>query len=178
MSAVSLVGVEQAPLLARPYYRDGDPGPIVAALAHVPEVLEVMMPLVGAVLGPSSLPTRLKEVVVLRTSVVGRCRFCVDTHTVVAWDCGLSREEVAALRDEGPWPPSLSRMERAAARFAELMWGDPERAVAVLRPHLEDPGIVEMVVLCSTTMLLNRLCTALALPVSATVAERLAGAVP
>ena len=28
------------------------------------------------------------------------CRYCVDTHTAVALDSGLSREEVRALRGE------------------------------------------------------------------------------
>jgi alkylhydroperoxidase family enzyme len=83
---------------------------------------------------------------------------------------------VAALRGEAPWPPTLSSLERDAAHFAELMWERPEGAVEVLRPHLEEHTIVEMVMLCSTTMLLNRLCTALALPVAPTVAARLAAA--
>ncbi len=111
----------------------------------------------------------------LRTSVVAGCRFCVDSHTVVAWDCGLSVDEVAALRDEGPLPASFSDLELAAARFSELMWSQPAIAVDVLRPHLEDHAIVEMTLLASTTMLLNRLCTALALPVPASVTARLDG---
>jgi AhpD family alkylhydroperoxidase len=174
MSAVSLVTAEQAPLLARRFYASGDPGPVVSALAQVPELLEVAAPFLGTVLGPTALPARLKEVVVLRTSVVAGCRFCIDSHTVVAWDSGLDADEVAWLRDEGPVPSSLSPLERAAAGFSERMWSRPEGAVELLRPHLEDHGIVEMTLLCATTMLLNRLCTALALPVSPEVSRRLA----
>lgn len=173
MSAVTLVTADQAPLLARRFYAGGDPGPIVSALAQVPELLEVAAPFFGAVLGPTALPPRLKEVVVLRTSVVAGCRFCVDTHTVVAWDSGLSPDEVAWLRDEGPVPSTVSPLERAAAGFSELMWTRPTAAVEALQPHLEDHGIVEMTLLCTTTMLLNRLCTALALPVSPAVSARL-----
>ncbi len=176
MSAVALLDAGQAPLLVRQYFEGGDPGALVAALAHVPELCELALPLFGTVLGPTSIPARLKEVVVLRTSVTGRCRFCIDSHTVVAWDSGLSVEEVAALRNEAPWPPTLSPLERDAARFADLMWERPENAVEVIRGHLEDHAVVEMVMLCSTTMLLNRLCTALALPVAAATADRLAAA--
>jgi AhpD family alkylhydroperoxidase len=176
VTAIELIDAGQAPLLVRRHFEGGDPGALVAALAHVPEICEVALPLFATVLGPTSLPVRLKEVVVLRTSVTGRCRFCVDSHTVVAWDSGLSGEEVAALRGEAPWPPTLSLLERDAARFADLMWERPEGAVDVLRPHLEDHAIVEMVMLSSTTMLLNRLCTALALPVAPAVAARLAAA--
>jgi AhpD family alkylhydroperoxidase len=174
VSAVTLLTAEQAPLLARRFYASGDPGPIVAALAQVPELLEVAAPFFGTVLGPTALPARLKEVVVLRTSVVAGCRFCVDTHTVVAWDSGLSGDEVAWLRDEGPVPSTVSPLERAAAAFSERMWTRPAGAVGLLRPHLEEHGIVETTLLCTTTMLLNRLCTALALPVSPAVSTRLA----
>jgi AhpD family alkylhydroperoxidase len=178
VSAVVLIEAGQAPLLARRYFEGGDPGPIVAALAQVPELLDVAVPFFGTVLGPTALPARVKEVVVLRTSVVAGCRFCTDCHTVVAWDSGLSREEVAWLRDEGAPAPSFSALELAAARFSELMWRQPDGAVEVLRPHLEDYAIVEMTLLCSTTLLLNRLCTALALPVPASVAARLGDGAP
>ncbi|MEO6120537.1 MAG: hypothetical protein ABIW46_09855, partial [Acidimicrobiales bacterium] len=60
-AGIDLVGAEQAPLLARPYYLGGDPGPIVAALAHVPELLEVALPFIGVALGPSAMEARAKE---------------------------------------------------------------------------------------------------------------------
>ncbi|HEV8116645.1 MAG TPA: hypothetical protein VGP53_10440, partial [Acidimicrobiales bacterium] len=64
---VALLTAAGAPLLARPYFAGGDPGPIVAVLAHVPEMLEVTLPFIGAVLGPSAIDLRTKEVVILRT---------------------------------------------------------------------------------------------------------------
>jgi AhpD family alkylhydroperoxidase len=102
VTGVRLVEAEQAPLLARPFYANGDPGPIVAALAQVPELLEVTMPFLDAALGPSAVEARTKELVILRTSAVMGCRYCIQTHTVVARNTGLSVEEVAALRGEAP----------------------------------------------------------------------------
>ena len=55
---IPLLGADQAPLLARPFYAGGDPGPIVAAMAHVPELLEVAMPFLGTALGPSGIDWR------------------------------------------------------------------------------------------------------------------------
>src|SRR4029453_4108035 len=100
VSGVQLVPAAQAPLLARPYYAGGDPGAIVAALAPVPEVLEVAMPFIGTVLGPSSLDARTKEIVILRTSARLGCRFCLQTPTVAARDAGLSPGEGGARRGE------------------------------------------------------------------------------
>ena len=94
MSRISLVEESQAPLTTRPFYANGDPGPIISSLAHVPELLGVAAPAIGAIFGPSSVSARLNEIVVLRTSVRLRCRYCLQTHTAVALEAGLTRDEV------------------------------------------------------------------------------------
>ena len=67
---VALVDAASAPLLARDLFSSGDPGPIAASLAHVPELLGPTLPFLGTVLGPSWIPLRDKEIVILRTSAV------------------------------------------------------------------------------------------------------------
>src|SRR5680860_974926 len=113
-AVIDLIDSSQAPLLARPYYQDSDPGPIVAALAHVPEVLDSAMPFLAAMYGPSALPARLKEVVVVRTSAHHECRYCIESHSVVALDAGLSRLEILGLRDLVG--PALQRWSKNGTR--------------------------------------------------------------
>ena len=173
MAVIELIEAEQAPLLVRDYFADGDPGPIVAALAQVPEFLEVAMPFVARILGPTSLPPRTKELVILRASVRGRCRFCIDSHTLVAVGVGMSRAEVTALREESPFPESFSAAERAVVAFADDLCDRPARATDHLKPHFEDHQIVELVTVGATTILLNRMATALGLTVSPDAASRL-----
>ncbi|MGH3849140.1 MAG: carboxymuconolactone decarboxylase family protein, partial [Pseudonocardiaceae bacterium] len=120
MSALRLIGATEAPLLARRYYSGGDPGPLVAALAHVPEVLEVAMPFLGTILGPSSIPMRTKEIVILRTSALAGCSYCVAAHTAVALDTGLGREEIVALRCAA----SVADAFTSPADVALLAWVD------------------------------------------------------
>jgi AhpD family alkylhydroperoxidase len=179
VSGVQLVPAEQAPLLARPYYARGDPGAIVAALAHVPEVLEVAMPFIGTVLGPSSLDARTKEVVILRTSARLGCRFCVQTHTVAAGDAGLSPGELRALRGEAPITGAFAD----PGELALLDWVDvvalgpgpvPVAAREALRSRVGDAGLVELTLLVGATVMLNRFCTALELPTAPAVTARLA----
>ncbi len=50
---VALITAAGAPLLAWPSFAGGDPGPIVAALAQVPEMLEVAVPFLGVELPTS-----------------------------------------------------------------------------------------------------------------------------
>lgn len=179
MAGVRLITADQAPLLARPCYAAGDPGPLVAALAHVPELLEVCLPFLGVVFGPSAVASRTKELVVLRTSALLRCRYCVEAHSVVALDEGLSRAEVLALRGELPVAGAFGD----PAELALLGWVDEvagrsggvdPAARAALTPFFDDADVVELTLLAGATLMLNRFCTSLELPTSAEVLARLA----
>jgi AhpD family alkylhydroperoxidase len=179
VTGVPLIEATQAPLLARRYYAGGDPGAIVAALAHVPEVLEVAVPFIATTLGASAVDARTKELVILRTSARLGCRYCTQTHTAVACDTGLSRAEVAALRGEAPVDGAFT----SPRDLALLAWTDavaagpgpvPAAARAALLARFGDPEVVELTLLVAATIMLNRFCTALELPTSPKVLRRLA----
>lgn len=177
-SDVSRIGAPDAPLLARPYFDAGDPGPIVAVLAHVPELLEVALPFIGLVLGASAIPARVKELVVVRTSAGAGCQFCVDAHSVVALDTGLTITEVRALRGELPLASAFPDVRERAL----LGWVDLVSLRGAIRPadrttmlaHFEDHQVVELTMVTAATLMLNRFCTALNVPTSPAVAARLA----
>jgi AhpD family alkylhydroperoxidase len=178
VATVQLIDADRAPLLARAYYADGDPGPIIGALAQVPELLEAAVPFIGAALGPSALSWRVKELVIVRTSALMECRYCVQTHTAVALDAGLSRAEVLALRGRGP----LGDVFTDPAELALLRWVDavsvgPGQVPADVRTdmirHWADHEIVETTVVVGATLMLNRFATSLGLPTSADTVRRL-----
>lgn len=176
---VTPIDPEQAPLLARPYFRAEGTSPIVSSLAHVPEALDVTMPFIATVLNPSSIGARTKELVILRTSVRLECTYCVQTHSIVALDSDLSVAEVSVLRGNGPWQEAFqAEDERALLTFVDAVAGGvgavPAGASAGLRKHFSEPEVVELTLLCAATLMLNRYCTALELPVSAGTLERLA----
>lgn len=173
-----LIGPDQAPLLARPYYADGDPGPIVAALAQVPELLVVAIPFISTALGPSAIDWRTKEIVIVRTSAVAGCGYCVQSHTVVALDAGLSRAEVAALRGEASIPDSFDDpRELALLGWIETVAGGSgpvaETARSTMRWHWSDHEVVELTAVIAATLMLNRFATALELPTSGATIDRL-----
>lgn len=173
---VTLVDAGSAPLLARDLFASGDPGPIAASLAQVPELLAPTLPFLGAVLGPSWIPLRDKEIVILRTSAVMGCRYCTEAHTVVALDSGLSGEQVRALRGErllGDAFPDDG--DRALVAWCDAVAHGVEADLAAARQALtlDDARVVELTLLVSTTVMLNRYATALALPTSPDVRERL-----
>ena len=180
MIVVDPIAADQAPLLARAFYAGGDPGPITATLAHVPELLETALPFIGAVLAPSSISWRLKEIVILRTSSTTACRYCVDTHTPVALDAGLTVAQVRALRDE-PGHETDSAFDDPRER-ALIAWTDEvstgrgapgAAATAAVKTFFADHEIVELTLVATVTMLLNRYASSLRLPVSEATIARL-----
>ena len=162
-SRIPLVTPADAPILVRGYFQDGPPGPLAAAAAHVPEVMVAFMPFVGAVYAGGAVPERLREIAVLRLSAAQGCRYCTETHADIAIRAGFTQAEVAALVAGVPGP-SWSAAEAAVINFTEAMSGEPENAVALLRPAFADHEVVELVMLASATIMLNRFATALALP--------------
>lgn len=177
---VKLVAADQPPLLVRHLFGAGDPGVIVRALATVPELAELAVPFLAAALGPGSVTAGVKESVVLRTSVVLGCRYCVDARTVVALDLGLGAERVKALREAAPGERPIGVDDATAAL---LQWTDAvalakgpvgDEVHARLADRFADHQIVELLVTLGTTMFLNRLCTALSLPSSPETLARLA----
>jgi len=179
-SVVGLLDAQQAPILARPYYADGrPPSPITASLAQVPEILELTLPFVGRVLGPTAVDVRTKELVIVRTSALMECRYCVQTHTAVALDSGVSAEELRALRGEG----EIEAVFTDPGELALLAWVDAvalgrgavsEDVTARAKEAMGDPELVELTLVASATLMLNRYCSALGLPTSASTLSRLA----
>jgi len=178
-SRIELMAQSTAPISAQPYFANGDPGPLVAAWAQVPELLSVTLPFVGAVLGPSSLGVRPKELCILRTSAVLACRYCVETHTEVALDVGLELDEVRALRGDIGVESAFDE----PAELALLAWidavalgpGEPsDDLTAEMHRHWRDFEIMELTLLVATTVMLNRFATSLQLPTNPNTLSRLA----
>ncbi|MDQ6691340.1 MAG: carboxymuconolactone decarboxylase family protein [Candidatus Dormibacteraeota bacterium] len=165
MAKVELLTRDNAPLLAQPFFQGGDPGPIAAALAQVPELMETALPFIGSMFGPTAVEARIKEIVILRVSSANSCHYCTETHTEVARRLNFTPDELAALRGEGPLPAVWVDRERAAHQFSEAISERPDSVVAILRPHFSESEIVELVLLAATTVMLNRFATALELPV-------------
>ncbi|MGH9166154.1 MAG: carboxymuconolactone decarboxylase family protein [Acidimicrobiales bacterium] len=177
-AGIDLVGPDQAPLLAQPYYLGGDPGPIVAALAHVPELLEVAVAFIGVALGPSAMEARAKELAIVRTSALLECRYCVEAHTPMARDAGLTVEEVRALRGEARLEEVFADPgERALLAWVEALALGRGPVATELREAVAarfgTPVLVELTTLVGATMMLNRFCSALDLVTSPETCRRL-----
>ena len=89
-------------------------------VAHRPQIFETMIAHMEAVLSTGTLPTRLKELVVVRTSQLNCTAYCLASHTAISLKLGWTPEHLAALND---WQNStlFSEAEKQAIHLAESM---------------------------------------------------------
>lgn len=158
---VPLIEPGNEPLLARAFFDGAGTSPLVRALAHVPELLEVAMPFVASVYGPTALPDRLKEIVVLRISARNGCRYCTRVHRDLASTAGLDAREIAELERADTAPTAFDDRERATIDFCDALCDGAASTAAILREWYLTHEIVELALLASATIFLNRFCTAL-----------------
>jgi AhpD family alkylhydroperoxidase len=169
MARVELLDEATAPITAHRYFADGDPGPIVAALATVPELLAPALGFIGPALAPGAASIRHTEFAILRTSVLQGCRYCISAHTGAALDAGLTPDEVGALRGDRPLEEGFAdEAERALITWIDAMAGStgpvPDDVWQQARASWPEYVLVELAVTIGATIFLNRFATGFELP--------------
>ena len=92
-------------------------------MAHRPEIFATMQAHFSAVLTTGTLPAKLKELIIVRTSQVNETPYCLASHTILAKNLGWSDEQLTHLSD---WPhrEDFTPAEKAALRLAETVTRD------------------------------------------------------
>ncbi len=175
---VDLLDQQSAPIATRMYFDGGDPGPIVAALANVPELLAPTLGFIGPALSPGAAGVRFTEFAILRTSALLGCDYCIRAHTAVSLDVGLTEPEIRALRGETPIDDAFTdERERALIGWIDAMAGAtgpvPDDVFDAARSHVPAHILVELSATIGATMFLNRFATGFRLPTSTDVTTRL-----
>lgn len=179
MSRVDLLDATTAPIPVKQYFAEGDPGPIVAALANVPELVGPTLGFIGSALGAGSTGVRLKEFAILRTSALQQCQYCINAHTTVALDVGLSSDEVQGLRGEIELDDAFpEEADRALIAWIDANAGATgpiaDEIYDRARAHFGEHTLVELSITIGATLFLNRFATNFQLPTSPDVITRLA----
>ncbi len=66
-------------------------------MANRPEIFQTMIAHFEAILYTGTLSTKLKELLIVRTSQLNHCEYCLASHTQIALKLGWSEEQIAAL---------------------------------------------------------------------------------
>ena len=136
-----------------------EPMHIFATLARSPELFRRWMGFGGALLY-GSLPTRLCELVILRTAYRFDGRYEWAQHIEMGQARGVTLDEIEALGadraalDAIAWDP----LERAALRAVDETRDDgavSDTTWAELASHLDDAGLIELLMLIAHYMMLT-----------------------
>jgi 4-carboxymuconolactone decarboxylase len=133
-------------------------------LLHSPALAASWFEHLNAVRWKTTLPGRLRELLIIRIAFVNRVDYVIAQHVPkFALADGVSLAECEALRN---WQTSdcFSSQERAALAYADAMTRDvnvPDDVFEAVRKHFGDSQIVELSVLIGTYNMHNRVMLAL-----------------
>ena len=149
-------------------------------VAHRPEIMETMAAHMKAVLSTGTLSTKLKELVVVRTSQLNCTAYCLASHTAISLKLGWTAEHLEALKN---WRGSalFSEAEQEAIHLAEVMtlhsheYTDED--MARLRRFYSEGEVVELMAAIGLFNYFNRFNNMLQMePTQPATAEELAEA--
>jgi AhpD family alkylhydroperoxidase len=168
VTRVRLLEADEAPILARPWYRaDGSASPLTRSLANAPDLLETLLPFLSHIMDQSSLDLATKELVIVRVSQLNGCRYCLAAHRPQALAAGVPSEQVAAVCDERPLE-ELPERERALVEWIDLVTldatGVTDELVARTLDYVRDDQLIELTLLAGAITMLNQYCTAFGIP--------------
>jgi len=150
-------------------------------LAHRPEIFRTATAHMQAVLSTGTLPTKLKELVVVRTSQLNCTAYCLASHTAISLRLGTTEEQIEALL--GDWRNSalFSEAEKIAIHLAEIMTLDSQHFndedLAQLKRFYSEGEIVELMASIGLFNYFNRFNNVLQMePTQPATAEELAEA--
>ena len=133
-------------------------------MAHRPEIFATMQAHFGAVLNTGTVSTKLKELIIVRTSQVNHTPYCLASHTVLAKGLGWSDDQLAHLAE---WPSrsDFTPAEKAALRLAETVTRDAhavtDEQFAELQNYYSEGEIVELLCAIGLFNYFNRFNNAL-----------------
>jgi uncharacterized peroxidase-related enzyme len=135
-------------------------------VAHRPEILQTMIAHMEAVLNTGTLPTSLKELVIVRTSQMNNCEYCLTSHSLLAKKLGYNDAQIADLpRFENS--DNFSEREKAALRLAERLTRNErpldDAEIVALKVHFSEGEIVELMAASGLFNYFNRFNNLLAM---------------
>ena len=160
----SEVPPDMAALYDKAFAQRGNVPNMFRVMAHRPEIFATMQAHFAAVLNTGTVSTKLKELIIVRTSQVNVTPYCLASHTLLAKGLGWSDDQLAHLAD---WPQrnDFTPAEKAALRLAETVTRDAHTVTddqfAELRTFYSEGEIVELLCAIGLFNYFNRFNNAL-----------------
>ena len=160
----SEVSPDMAALYDKAFAQRGNVPNMFRVMAHRPEIFATMQAHFGAVLNTGTVSTKLKELIIVRTSQVNVTPYCLASHTILARGLGWTDDQLAHLA-EWPQRDDFTQAEKAALRLAETVTRDAhglsDEQYSELRTFYNEGEIVELLCAIGLFNYFNRFNNAL-----------------
>jgi uncharacterized peroxidase-related enzyme len=133
-------------------------------MAHRPEIYATMQAHFAAVLNTGTVSTKLKELIIVRTSQVNETPYCLASHTILARNLGWTDDQLSHLAE---WAKrdDFTPAEKAGLRLAETVTRNAnavtDEQFAELRSFYSEGEIVELLCAIGLFNYFNRFNNAL-----------------
>lgn len=158
------VTTEIAALYDKAFAIRGNVPNMFRVMAHRPEIFATMQAHFAAVLNTGTLSTRLKELIIVRTSQVNQTPYCLASHTILARNLGWNDDQLSHLAQ---WQhrDDFTPAEKVALRLAETVTRDAnsvsDEQFAELRSFYSEGEVVELLCAIGLFNYFNRFNNAL-----------------
>lgn len=153
---------EIAPLVNRIVAERGRMLNLYSMLMHSPPVCEGWLSFLTAIRQRSSLPARVRELVIMRIAVVNEADYEFQQHRPIALSVGVSEEQIDGLRAGDL--SAFSGGDRAVLAYCDAMTKNvhvPDDVFATMRPHFSEREVVELSATIAAYNLVSRFLEAL-----------------
>lgn len=160
----SQLATEIAALYDKAFALRGNVPNMFRVMAHRPEIYATMQAHFAAVLNTGTVSTKLKELIIVRTSQVNETPYCLASHTILARNLGWTDDQLSHLAD---WAQrdDFTSAEKAALRLAETVTRNAnavsDEQFAELRSFYSEGEIVELLCAIGLFNYFNRFNNAL-----------------
>jgi len=153
-----------AALFDKAFAQRGNVPNMFRVMAHRPEIFSTMQAHFGAVLNTGTVSTKLKELIIVRTSQVNDTPYCLASHTILAHGLGWTDDQLSHL-SEWSHRDDFTPAEKAALRLAETVTHNAHDVTneqfAELRRFYSEGEIVELLCAIGLFNYFNRFNNAL-----------------
>lgn len=127
-------------------------------MARKPEIVKALVPMLGAVFGPGTVPHEIKRLAAFGVSHQAGCQYCVAHMTHGAVHDGMDEGKIGSLCELAP--PDLTAAEQAVMTVARGAADSPNTVsaedFAALKAYFDDTQIVEIVAVIAMMGFFNR----------------------
>jgi len=142
----------------------GEVPAFLKTLAHSNRFLKPVAEAYLGLQGESGLSDKTRQLVILKTCRLDKCKPMIDKHTELAKTAGWTDEQLQGF-DNPADNPALSFYDKDALRFVELVRSTPDEIPVdfwtQLDNHYTSDQVVEMIVLIGFYGMINRFMLAL-----------------